>query len=151
MLRDLQTIADHESFLPSNLTHFQQVISLNFYNNSKKSSLIKIQAYVLVVKIDLVRLTHNCFLRVENHAFVKVELADFCCVVSRKNFQRDSVFVYFSTLWLKNFTIDWFDEKNLLGIAVNFSFFHTAQCGNYRNLLSHFLEKQFVKATFLLK
>ena len=64
----------------------------------KKSSLIKIQAYVLVVKIDLVHLTHNCFLRVENHTFVKVELADFCCVISRKNFQRDSVFVYFSTL-----------------------------------------------------
>ena len=31
-------------------------------------------------------------------AFVKPDLANFCCAISRKNFQRDSVLVYFSTL-----------------------------------------------------
>ena len=37
-------------------------------------------------------------LRIVNYAFVRTSLANFCCVISRKNFQRDSVLVYFSTL-----------------------------------------------------
>ena len=90
-MRTLRTIADHKSFLQSNLTNFQQAISLNIFITSKKFTLIKIQAYVLAFKIYLVHLTHNCSLRIEKHAFVNVELADFCCVVSRKIFQRDSV------------------------------------------------------------
>ena len=65
---------------------------------SKEISFLKIQVYVLVFKIDLVYLTQFAPLKIENHAFVIVELADFCYVVSRKIFLRDSILVYFSTL-----------------------------------------------------
>ena len=47
----------------------------------------------------LVQIKQKCPLRIENHAFAKVDLANFCCVISRKIFRRDSVLVYFSTLW----------------------------------------------------
>ena len=36
-------------------------------------------------------------------------------------------------------------------MAVNFSFFHSVQYGNYRNSLSHFFDKKFVKVTSLIK
>ena len=71
------------------LTYFWQVMSLNMFIGSKIFSFLKIQIYVLVFKIDLAYLTQICPLKVENHAFVIVELADFCFVVSRKNFLRD--------------------------------------------------------------
>ena len=80
------------------LTYFWWEISLNMSIKSK-NVFLSIQAYEPISKIYLVHLTQNCSLRLENHAFVKVELADFCCVVSRKIFRRDSVLAYFSTLW----------------------------------------------------
>ena len=50
---------------------------------------------------------------------------------------------------LKNFTINWFDEQKLHGMAVNFTFCHTAQCGKCCDLVSHIFGKNFVKVTFL--
>ena len=97
-LKNLVRFDIKNAHLHLKLTYFWQVISLNILSNKNKSSLIKIQAYVPVFKIDLAHLTHNCFLRVESHAFVKVEFAVFCYVISRKIFQRDRVLVYFSTL-----------------------------------------------------
>ena len=44
------------------------------------------------------KIIQKCFLRIENHAFVESDFANFWSVVSRKIFQRDSVLVYFSTL-----------------------------------------------------
>ena len=50
-------------------------------------------------KIHLVQITQKCPLREENHPFENSYFSDFCCVVWRKFFQRDSNLVYFSTLW----------------------------------------------------
>ena len=38
-----------------------------------------------------------------------------------------------------------------ISVRENFSFFHTAQCGNFGNLLSPIFGKKIVKTTFLLK
>ena len=98
-LKNLVRFDIKNAHLHLKLTYFWQVISQNMFIGTKKNSFIKIQVYVLVFKIDLAYLTQICPLKVENHAFVIVELADFCFVVSRKIFLRDSILVYFSTLW----------------------------------------------------
>jgi len=52
---------------------------------------------------------------------------------------------------LKNFTLNWFDEKKLRGSEFLVFPHCVAQCGNCRNSLSHFFHKNFVKAMVLLK
>ena len=52
--------------------------------------------------------------------------------------------------YLKKLPNSWFDDKKF-SVRVNFSFFHTNQSGNYRNLLSRIFDKIFVKVTVLLK
>ena len=63
-------------------------------------SLLLILVYLMVFKIYLVHMTQKCLLSIENHPFVKAELTTFCCVIWQKKFQRDSVFVDFSTVCL---------------------------------------------------
>ena len=65
--------------------------------------LLWIQVWILLFQFHLLHYIQECPLRIENHAFVEAELADFCYVISQKNFWRDRVFAYFSTLWLWKF------------------------------------------------
>ena len=72
---------------------------------------------------------------VENHAFVKSDLADFWCVVWRKFFRRDSILVYFSTLCLvKPLLSRNFCQKC---VRLNRSNFHTVHSVEKREILSH--------------
>jgi len=74
-LKNLGRFEKEKNYKHSKLTYFGWVISQNLFINSKKFSLLQIQAYVPVFKINIVHLTQKCSLRVKNHAFVKVDLA----------------------------------------------------------------------------
>ena len=76
---------------------FWQVISLTMFIDSKKI-FTKNSSKCTRPQNSFSPLDPKMPPRVKNYAFVKVELTYFCCVVWRKIFEHDSVFMCFSTL-----------------------------------------------------
>ena len=90
---------------------------------SKKLCFLWIQVWMLVYKLLLVEMTQKFPLRQENHVFVKVCLANFWCAIWRKIFQRDSIFVYFSTLCIEGHYFRLI-SRNILWARMNICFSH---------------------------
>ena len=68
------------------------------YANSTYTSLCKTISLNPSLKSTFNQFVTEMLPKDEKHAFVKVELADFWCVFSRKIFRRDRFLVHFSTL-----------------------------------------------------
>ena len=114
---------------------------------SKKLCFVWIQVWMLVYKLLLVEMTQKFPLRQENHAFVKVCLANFWCAIWRKIFQRDSIFVYFSTLCalIVIETMIW--RKNVdFSVKIMFAFYRTFPHYTVNSLHTQSISRYFLKS-----